>query len=162
LDERRELNFERQRNMLLVRKHSNQIYEQENHIKELEEEVHRMAEASEGCCPKDEKDTAMKSAGARLLFKIFDRRANVLTGRAFRQWACSISASVALSDQMDVAEEMAMQLRTTREALFKLKAHFEDVENMNSPAHQLESRSLNNSYWEFSESSDDIVKDTSQ
>jgi len=56
-----------------------------------------------------------------LLNQMFDRNTKLQIGKAFRKWSCETSKYHALSDQIDVAREMASQLQKTREKLAALK-----------------------------------------
>ena len=85
------------------------------------------------CAINERQKASMKSGGARMIAGVLDRRKKVQLSNAFRQWACIASTSKAVSRQMNVANEMARQLETTREKLIMLKKHFRDNDFDNGP-----------------------------
>jgi len=169
---RNEIRLEQLKNTKLGKVHSAQMTHQEEQIHILQEQIAQVN------CHSNEQilhtPEAMKKCAARLLIKIMERKANVMIGRAFRRWSCNTSALQAVEEQMDMAEEMAQQLETTRETLVMLKTRFRSGDskshaqsnglNAFSPSATSRSivssqqtyatRGLNTSFWTFSDDSE--------
>jgi hypothetical protein len=64
-----------------------------------------------------------KTAGARLLCNVLERRSKLSKAAAFRKWSCNVSAMKATSNQKHDAAALAQQLDITREKLIVLKSH---------------------------------------
>jgi len=122
-------------------------------------------------------EVLVKSCATKQILQMMDYKFSVISARAFRKWSCAASASQAVENQLDVAEEMSNQLETTSVKLAKLKSHLA----LNSPSSDeriietlLERPPLapfvknltlgqtNNSFWDFSDSESEDSNQDSQ
>mmetsp|Transcript_22702 Transcript_22702/g.32525 ORF Transcript_22702/g.32525 Transcript_22702/m.32525 type:complete len:308 (-) Transcript_22702:106-1029(-) len=69
----------------------------------------------------------IRVAAARIITRNLSKHIMTVEARVFRQWSCVVSRSKAVTDHLNVAEEMANQLDATRLKLNLLRQHLQDA-----------------------------------